>query len=75
MLVYKGITGIEYVHIKRGSEGHVFLRLKSFNGKKNFYIDPSSQQEARGWGNYIKYLGMTVGKNLAHVTKFPNKPF
>lgn len=75
MLTYKGVTGIQYVHIKKNSNGHVFLRLKKFKGKSNFYVDPSSCKESDGWGNYVKYKGGTVTNNLQKISDFPTRPF
>lgn len=75
MLTYKGVTGIQYVHIKKGSMGHVFLRLKKFNGKTNFIIDPTEKTEKKGWGHYLHYNGATITSNLRRITNFPEKPF
>ena len=74
-LSYKGIKDIYYVHIKKGNAtGHVFLKLKKYKKKSNFYIDPSYSQEKNGWGNYGHYNGASVSKNLKKETLFPDQP-
>jgi len=62
MCNYKGITDLKYVHVKKGSGGHVFCRI---NGR---IVDPST---SRGWGSYYKGLGTLPGKE----TVYPTKPF
>ena len=63
MCNHKGVTDLKYVHVKKGSEGHVFSKI---NGK---IIDPSI---SNGWGNYYKKLGkLGSGK----TTTYPTKPF
>ena len=63
------------MHIKKGNAtGHVFLKLKKYKKKSNFYIDPSYSQEKNGWGNYGHYNGASVSKNLKKETLFPDQP-
>ena len=64
LLNAKGITNLQYVHTHTGSRGHVFAKV---NG---YYVDPSTQNESRGWHNYIKGYG-----GIVKVTDYPNKPF
>lgn len=75
MLTYKGVGGIQYVHIKNGGKlGHVFLRLKKYNGKTNFIIDPTERTEKKGWGNYLHYNGANIKSHLKKITDFPDRP-
>lgn len=61
-----GVNDLKYVHMKKGSNGHVFARV---NG---YYVDPSSSQESRGWKNHITY---PKGAKIIKVTNYPTKPF
>lgn len=64
LLNAKEITNLQYVHTHTGSRGHVFAKV---NG---YYVDPSTQNESKGWHNYIKGYG-----GIVKVTDYPNKPF
>lgn len=66
LLNAKGVTDLKYVHIKKGSKGHIYARVNGFD------VDPSSTQTSRGWHNHITY---PKGATIRKITDFPNKPF
>lgn len=63
MCNYKGVTDLQYVHVKKGTQGHVFCKI---NGR---IVDPST---SRGWGDYYKNLGTL---SSATYSTYPKKPF
>lgn len=65
MCNYKGITNLQYVHVKPkgGGTGHVFCKI---NG---IIVDPST---SRGWKNYYKKQGTLAN---AKYSTYPTKPF
>lgn len=65
MCNYKGVTDLQYVHVKPkgGGTGHVFCKI---NGK---IVDPST---SNGWGSYYKKQGTLAN---AKYTTYPTKPF
>ena len=64
LLNAKGVSNLQYVHCHSGERGHIFAKV---NG---YYVDPSTQNESKGWHNYIKGYG-----SIVKVTDYPNKPF
>lgn len=65
MCNYKGVTDLQYVHVKpkKGGTGHVFCKI---NGR---IVDPST---SKGWGNYYKKNGTLSN---AKYSTYPTKPF
>ena len=65
MCNYKGVTNLQYVHVKPkgGGTGHVFCKI---NG---IIVDPSTK---KGWKNYYKKQGTLSN---AKYSTYPTKPF
>ena len=66
LLNAKGISDLKYVHIKKGSQGHIYARVNGFD------VDPSSTNLNRGWHHHITY---PKGAKIVKITNYPNKPF
>ena len=64
---------LEYVHVVRGNEGHVFAKVTTRSSGKWRYVDPVLKFEngRNPWGHWYKGCGTTV----AHVTEWPRLPF
>ena len=61
---------LKYVHVSKGSIGHVFCKIVTKNTGKWRYVD-TCKWGGKAWGNYVHGYGSPPGTQ----TNYPNRPF